>query len=260
MIRVLIVDDEPLARRGLRRELETMPEVVIVGESDNGADAVRAIVEQAPDVVLLDVQMPGLSGFDVIERIGVDAMPAVIFVTAHDEHAVRAFEVHAVDYVLKPIDPDRLHDAFDRAALLLTRERSHTAADRMERLLRRVDTAGRQVDAQRPLERLVVKENGRMMFVDVDAIDWIEAAGNYVRLHAGSRQYVLRSTMDRLADRLGADRFVRIRRSALIAVRAIKSVEPYAKGSYTILLRTGGAVISSRYYGARLRSVLRPDQ
>ena len=259
MIRVLIVDDEPLARRGLRRALESLPGVAIAGECGNGIDAVRAIVEEAPDIVLLDVQMPGLSGFEVIERVGVDAMPAVIFVTAHDQHALRAFDVHAVDYVLKPIDPDRFRDAFDRAARLVTRERPRAAADRLERLLRRVDLSGRRGDAPPPLDRLVVKENGRMMFVDVEAIDWIEAAGNYVRLHAGSREFLLRSTMDRLADRL-ASQFVRVRRSALVAVRAISSVEPYAKGSYTIALRSGAAVISSRYYSARLRSLLRPDR
>ena len=257
MIGVLIVDDEPLARRGLRRALAAFPNVTVVGESGNGLDAVRAIVEQAPDLVLLDVQMPGLSGFDVIERVGVDAMPAVIFVTAYDRYALRAFEVHAVDYVLKPIDPDRFRDAFDRAARLLTRERPRAVTDRLERLLKQVEAGGRGGDGAVPLDRLVVRDHDRMLFVEVDGIDWIEAAGNYVRLHVGAREYLLRSTMDRLAHRLGTDRFVRVRRSALVNVRAITSVEAYAKGSYAILLRAGGSVISSRYYGARLRSLLR---
>jgi two-component system LytT family response regulator len=249
-IRVLIVDDEPLARRGVRQELERIPAVEIVGESGNGVDAVRAIVEATPDLVFLDVQMPGLTGFDVIERVGVEAMPTVIFVTAYDQHAVRAFEVHAVDYLLKPIDPDRFRDAMDRAMMEVARQ--HPVADRLSAMLR-------DVPAPRgggpPLERVVVREHAKLFFVETAAIDWIEAAGNYVRLHVGARAHVLRGPLTRLAGQLGTG-FVRIRRSALVNVRAITSLERYGKASYAIALRGGATLVSSRYYGQRIKAVL----
>ncbi len=249
-MRVLIVDDEPLARRGVRLELERVPAVDVVGECGNGADAVRTIVETNPDLVLLDVQMPGLTGFDVIERVGVDAMPAVIFITAYDKHAVRAFEVHAVDYLLKPIDPERFRDAMDRATTEVSRRRP--LADRLQRVLQSVP-ASRHGG---PLERVVVREQERLFFVDTASFDWVEAAGNYVRLHVGARRHLVRGTLSRLAERLGVENFVRIRRSALVNVRAITSLERYGKASYTIRLRSGATLVSSRYYVRRIRALL----
>ena len=248
-MRVLIVDDEPLARRGLRQELERFPGVQVVGESASGAEAVDAVVERRPDLVLLDVQMPGLTGFDVIERVGADVMPAVIFVTAYDKHALRAFEVHAVDYVLKPIDPDRFRDAMDRAWAVVSGARKG-AARRLDAVVR--DGRPRGV-APASLTRLVVQENGKLFFVDTAAIQWIEAAGNYVRLHAGTRTHVLRGPLTRLAERLG-DGFVRIRRSALVNVAAIATLERYGKASYTVTLKGGTALVSSRYYVRQLKA------
>lgn len=250
-MRVLIVDDEPLARRGVRQELERVPAVEIVGECANGSDAVRAIVESNPDLVLLDVQMPGLTGFDVIERVGIEAMPAVIFVTAYDKHAVRAFEVHAVDYLLKPIDPDRFRDAMDRATAEVVRRRP--VADRLDRVLR--DLPGAR-GSRESLERVVVRENGKLFFVDTTAIDWIEAAGNYVRLHVGGKEHVIRGPLTRLAAQLGAGAFVQIRRSALVNVRAITSLERYGKASYSLTLRSGAVLVSSRYYVRKLKALL----
>ena len=250
-MRVLIVDDEPLARRGLRQELERYPTVEVVGECQNGAEAVDAIVARGPDLVLLDVQMPGLTGFDVIERVGADLMPAVIFVTAYDKHALRAFEVHAVDYVLKPIDPDRFRDAMDRAG---------TAVRRGPRAAQRLDSIGRvragKDGATPPLTRLVVRDGGKLRFVESVAIDWIAAAGNYVRLHVGAHEHLIRGPLTRLAARLGADRFVRIRRSALVNVRAITSLERYGKSSYTVTLRSGKTLTSSRYYVRQIKALL----
>ncbi len=252
-MRVLIVDDEPLARRGMRQELERFPDVDVVGECRNGAEAVDAIVERRPDLVLLDVQMPGLSGFEVIERVGADAMPAVIFVTAFDKHAVRAFEVHAVDYVLKPVDPDRFRDALERAAAAITRD-GRSRAGRLEAAAR---AAGADDGTLRPpLTRVVVQDDGKLRFVDSAAIDWIEAAGNYVRLHIGTQEHVLRGPLTRLASRLGAARFVRIRRSALVNVRAITSLERYGKASYSITLRSGARLVSSRYYVRQIKAML----
>lgn len=252
-MRVLIVDDEPLARRGVRQELERVPDVAIVGECATGADAVQAIVASHPDLVILDVQMPGLTGFDVIERIGVEAMPAVIFVTAFDRHAVRAFEVHAVDYLLKPIDPERFRDALDRASQEIGRRRP--AARRLDRMLRALPAVPTHGP---PLERVVVKERGKLFFVELAAIDWIEAVGNYARLHVGPRAHVIRGPLTRLAARLGSGRFVRIRRSALVNVRAIASLERYGKASYSIALKSGATLVSSRYYVRQLRALLGP--
>ena len=242
-MRVLIVDDEALARRGLRRALEGIPEVEIVGECANGVEAVSAIVEHSPDLVLLDVQMPGLSGFGVIDRVGADAMPPVIFVTAHDRHALKAFEVHALDYVLKPVDPKRLREAVLRAADGAARRT--TALERL---------AG-EAPAGPPLDRIVVRDGDRLLFVETAAIDWIEAAGNYTRLHAGAREHLIRGTLERLAGRL-AGRFVRIRRSALINAAAITSLSPYGRGSYSIELRGGARLVSSRHFLAAIRSLL----
>lgn len=245
-MRVVIVDDEPPGRLALRDQLAAMPDAEIVAECENGAAAVEAIVRHAPDLLLLDVQMPGLSGFDVLERVGADAVPAVVFVTAYDRYAVRAFEAHAVDYLLKPIDPDRFREAYQRAARRVERDGGEHAS-RLEKLV-----AGA---APAPLERFVVKDKGRLVFVAVETVDWIEAAGNYVTLHAGPAAYGLRRTLASLAMRLG-ERFVRIRRSALVNVRAIRALEQYGKGSYVVYLRDGTKLISSRYAGRELRALL----
>lgn len=266
-MRVLIVDDEPLARRGLRRELERRPETTCVGECATRDEAVAAIIVRHPDVVLLDVQLGRTTGFEVIERIGAEAMPLVIFVTAYDRHALRAFEVHAVDYVLKPVDPDRLREALDRAARQQTLEQGASLAERLERLLATQTPRGESVtnNAAAPPDRIVVVQGEKRAFVDVAAIDWIEADGNYVRVHAGGRGHLLRSTMASMEHRLngcadGRPRFVRIRRSALVNVQAIVTFESYGKGMFVLHLRNGAKLVSSRYHQTGLRKVLRPER
>jgi two-component system LytT family response regulator len=250
-MRVVIVDDEPLGRLAVRQQLEALPGSEIVAECGDGTSAVEAIVREAPDVVFLDVQMPGLTGFDVLERLGPEAVPAVVFVTAYDRFALRAFEAHAVDYLLKPIDPDRFREAYARAALAAERDGRERAIGRLDALLALLAKRPRETPA--PLERLVVRQDGRLHFVAVAAIEWVEAAGNYVKLHVGTGQYVMRQTVERLAARLGPERFVRIRRSALVNIAAIRTLEPYGKGSYVVLLRDGTKLISSRYAGEALR-------
>jgi two-component system, LytTR family, response regulator len=257
-MRVLIVDDEPLARRGLRRELQLMPGVTFAGECATRDDAVEAIVRERPDVVLLDVQLGRGTGFEVIEAVGLELMPLVVFVTAYDRHALRAFEVHAVDYVLKPVDPERLREALGRAARLKSLDDEASLVARVERLLAlqaAVEPAPRPPSVA---DRIVVPDGPRLAFVNVGAIDWIEACGNYVRLHVGARTHVIRSTMGRMEQRVGAGRFIRIRRSALVNVHAIVTVEPYGKGSYSVNLREGTTLVSSRYHQAGLRSLIRP--
>ena len=247
-MRVLVADDEPLARLGLRRLLEPLPGVEVVGECATGAETARAIAERAPDLVFLDVQMPGGSGFDVIEQIGAELMPPVIFVTAYDRHAVRAFEVHALDYLMKPVDPDRFRDAFERAAWVVEGARG-TPARRLDGLLREVEAA------EPPLARLAVRQADRIVFVEARDVVYVEAAGNYARLHTGKGVHLVRRTMDALERRLGPG-FVRIRRSLLVSVPAVAALEPYGKGSYAVVLRDGTKLVSSRYYGPRLKRLL----
>lgn len=249
-MRVVIVDDEPLGRLAVRQHLDGIPGAQIVAECGEGRSAIEAIVRESPDVVFLDVQMPGLTGFDVLEGVGSEAVPAVVFVTAFDRYAVRAFEAHAVDYLLKPIDPDRFREAYVRAATTADREARERTAGRLEALLERLADRPREMSA--PVDRLVVRHEGRLLFVPVSGIEWVEAAGNYVKLHAGPAMHVMRQTMEHLAARLG-DRFVRIRRSALVNVAAIRALEPHGKGSYTVFLREGTELVSSRYAGRALR-------
>jgi two-component system, LytTR family, response regulator len=246
-VKVLLVDDEPPGRLALRQHLAQVPDATIVAECGDGPSAVEAILNHAPDVLFLDVQLGGMSGLDVLERVGADAVPAIVFVTAYDRYAVRAFEAHAVDYLLKPIDPDRFREAWHRAAVRVEQARDEPD----ERVAALVAGGGEQ----QKLERFVVREGGRLVFVPVEAVDWIEAAGNYVRLHQGGREHLLRRTLAGLARRLG-DRFVRIRRTALVNAGAISALEPYGKGSYVVHLRDGTRLQSSRYAGRALRVLM----
>jgi two-component system LytT family response regulator len=260
-VKVLIVDDEPVARRGLRRQLAQLPGVTCVGECGGRDQAVTAIVERQPDVVLLDIQLGRATAFEVIEEIGVDAMPLVVFVTAYDRHALKAFEVHALDYVLKPVDPVRLREALERAASLLSLQRGASLADRLEGLLAQHATAPPETTAVPPSERLVVRDGDRLSFLEIEQVAWFESAGNTVRVHSGGRAFLMRTTMDRLAQRLSARAtFVRVRRSAIINVRAVATLERYGKAAFMVLLRDGTKIISSRYYQPALRRLLRPDQ
>jgi len=259
-MKVLIVDDEPVARRGLRQQLAAMPGITCVGECGGCDQAVTAIVERQPEVALLDIQLGRGTAFEIIEEIGVDAMPLVIFITAYDRHALKAFEVHALDYVLKPVDPERLRDALERAAATLALKRGASLADRLEGLLAERPTGGAPMaaTARSSATRFVVRDGERLLLIDVECIDWFESSGNYVRVHSGGRAYVMRATMDTVARRLAGNAdFVRVRRSAVINVRAIAALERYAKSAYLIRLRGGSNVISSRYYLAGVRALLR---
>jgi two-component system LytT family response regulator len=255
-MKVLVVDDEPLARQVLRRALERLPNVACVGECGRRDEAVALILERKPDVVLLDVQLGRTTAFEIIEDVGVDDMPLVIFVTAYDRHALRAFEVHALDYVLKPVDPDRLREALDRAASLLALQRGASLGDRLERLLAHLPTDLAPRVAPAPAQRLTVQDGEGLRLLDASQVDWIESAGNYVHVHSGGRTYVIRTTMDRVARRLAADTFLRVRRTALINTRAVAKIERYGKGTYVVHLRGGAQVVTGRFYQAGLRRLL----
>jgi len=256
-MKILVVDDEPLARRVIRRALTRMPDVQCVGECATREEAVGAIVEHRPDVVLLDIQLGRTSAFDIIEEIGADAMPLVIFVTAYDRHAMKAFEVHALDYVLKPVDSARLTEALQRAAAQLSLQRGASVAERLERLLDQRPVPNPDTAPAPRQDRLVVRDGERLSFIEADQVEWVESAGDYVRVHSGPRSYLMRTTLDRLEHRLAkGGNFIRVRRSALINLRAVTTLERYAKGMFVIHLRGGGKVISSRYHQTALRRLL----
>jgi two-component system LytT family response regulator len=249
-IRALIVDDEPIARRGVRLNLEIESDVEIIGECANGLEAVSSIQEQSPDLVFLDVQMPELDGFGVLEAIGTWHMPAVIFVTAYDQYALKAFEVHALDYLLKPFDRERFLKALQHARDQIKRKSIDDVSNRLRALLD--DIKG----TQKHIERLVIKSAGRIYFLNVEEIDWMEAAGNYVRLHVGRDSHLLRETVNSLESKLDPDKFLRIRRSTIVNIKRIKELHPMFNGEYAILLKTGTELISSRRYRKNLNAIL----
>ena len=249
-IRTLIVDDEPLARERLAALLRPREDIEVVGECRDGEDAVLAIHDLAPDLVFLDIQMPGMSGFDVIDAIGTDRMPLIVFVTAYDQHALRAFEVRALDYLLKPFDRERFTDALQRARAQLERDES---GDIGRRLLAMVKDMRRD---QPRSDRLVVKSGGRLFFLRTDEIDWVEASGNYVRLHVGGASHLLRETMKGIEGKLDGDRFIRIHRSTIVNTDRIKELHPLFHGEYAVILRDGTRLTASRGPDNKLRRLI----
>ena len=249
-IRTLIVDDEPIARKGIRRELEGDADIDVIGECTNGGDAVSAICSRSPDLVFLDLQMPELDGFGVVETVGVDRMPTVVFVTAYDEFALQAFEMHALDYILKPFNSERFQKTLRRAKAQIQQQQSGSVQERLLALL---------ADA-RPavpfLERIVVKTGGRIFFLNADEIDWIEAADNYVRLHVGRDTHLVQGTMSKLEKRLDPQRFLRIHRSTIVNLARIKELQPLFHGEYAIRLSNGKKLTSSRSYRDKLQQLI----
>lgn len=250
-IRVLIVDDEPVSRRRIRRFLAAEPDVEVIGEAASCYEAVRLIRAHDPEVVFLDIQMPKQDGFNVISEIGPKRMPLVIFVTAYDEHAVRAFEVHALDYVLKPFDGDRLRQAFARARAQLEMEAAADQRRDIASLLRSIGAQGSGAPA-RSDGRMMIKSHGRVHFISAAEIDWVEAAGNYIRLHIGPSSYLVRESLARLEERLDAARFVRIHRSALVNLDRVKEMRHWSSGEYLVVLADGTELKLSRRYRERL--------
>jgi two-component system LytT family response regulator len=259
VIRVLIVDDEPIARRGIRQQLQGETDVEVIGEAGDGAAAIDAIAELAPDLVFLDIQMPEVGGFDVVEAIGVARMPAVIFVTAYDEHALRAFDVHAVDYVLKPIDRHRFRTAVERARRRLAHAPAQLDRQLDSQLNRRIAAALGELGraAHDYAKRLAIKGDGRVILVDVDEIDRLETAGNYVEVHCGARHHLVRETMAGLEARLDPARFVRVSRSSIVNAGRVRELQPMFNGDFVVVLRDGTKVPGSRRYRAAFEMLTR---
>ncbi len=255
-IRALVVDDEPLARARMRTLIADHPELEIVGECGNGADAILAIEKHSPDLVFLDIQMPELDGFGVIEAVGPDRMPLVIFVTAYDEYAVQAFEVHALDYLLKPVERERFAAALERAKSRLdspAAARSDPGPDKQQ-LQALLEHLGRR---QRRDLRLAIKVDGRLLLIRTAEIDWIEAVDNHARIHVGADTHLVRDTLTRLESRLPAARFLRIHRSTIVNTERVKELQPWFQGDFVVILHDGSRHTSGRSYRQRLQAFIR---
>ena len=257
--RVVIADDEPLARQRIRSFLADRGDVIIAGEARNGAEAVDVVLREKPDVVFLDVKMPELDGFEVIAALegirahdAIAATPAIVFVTAFGEFAVKAFEVRALDYLLKPFDRQRLDRALESAT---ARRASLTAAkgDGVDPQLRELLAMLR---SGRPNERFLIRNGPRMYFVKATDVEWADAAGNYVRLHANGRAHLYRDTMKGVASRLDPGRFIRIHRSAIVNIDRVMQIEPYVHGEYIVTMRDGTRLTSSKAHSTGLRALL----
>jgi len=246
LLRTLIVDDEPLAREGLRALLSKDTEVSAIGEARNGCEAVAAIREGNPDLVFLDVQMPEMDGFGVVRAIGAESMPAVVFVTAHDQYAIQAFEINALDYLLKPVVEERFYRALARAKGGIL---SH-AADVSRQIIGLLETVA---SPRKYLKRIAVRSASKTEFVAIEDVDWIQAAENYVELHSGLMNHLLHVTMNALEKSLDPETFLRIHRSVIVNVNRIRHLEPGAHGEYVITLRDGARLQSGRTYSDKLR-------
>ncbi len=249
-IRTMIVDDEPLARRRLRSLLAEAKDIEVVDECANGRDAIRAIEESPPDLLFLDVQMPEVDGLDVLQAIGVGRVPVVIFVTAYDQFALRAFEAQALDYLLKPFGDERFDAALERARERL-RQRDRGDLDR------RLDALLQELSPRRGyLQRLVVPSGHRSIFIPTQEIDWIEAERNYIRLHVGERSYLLRENVGRIETSLDPTQFCRIHRSTIVNIERIHAVESLFRGEYLVVLHDGTKLTSGRSYRGNVQALM----
>jgi two-component system LytT family response regulator len=257
-LRTLIVDDEPLARARLRRILSSEPDLEIIGESGSGRAALSLLEKHPVDLLFLDVHMPAMNGFAVVEALGPDHLPAVIFVTAYDQYAIQAFEIHAVDYLLKPPRAERVREAVDRARTRITA--GNTSADRLMPLLESIRAAQEELRQRLSppaswLERVAIDIGPRTFLLRVADADWIEAADNYVRFHAGGKAYPYRATLSRLETQLDPTRFVRVHRSAIVNIDRIRELTRHAPGDGTLVLQDGTKVKLSRTYRENLRTL-----
>jgi two-component system LytT family response regulator len=260
-IRTVIVDDEPAARRGVRLLLDRDPAIEVVGEAAGAEEAFVLLARERPDLAFLDVQMPGGDGFQVIARLEPGTAPAVVFVTAYDEHALRAFEVNAVDYLLKPYDDARFHAALDRAKGEVRVRQGESVNTKLNRLLDYLQTStpagGHAESAEGYSDRILLKSSGEIYFLKADEIDWIEAEGDYMKFHVAGKAHLLRETMARLEARLDPKKFIRIHRSTIVNIDRVRKLSPSFVGEYAVILHDGTKLKLSRGYHERLASLLK---
>ena len=264
ILKTLIVDDESLARRGLAHRLKSISDIEIVGEAKNGREALKLIKDKSPDLVFLDIQMPGLSGFDVLQQLDIETMPVVLFLTAYDEYAVQAFEANALDYILKPIDEERLHQVLEKVRANLSQKR---ALDHKRMLLELVSQiSGESISSFADLEekkiaelvnkepsRLAIRDGGRTTWVNQEDIEWIDAAGDYMCVQANGITYIMRKTMKELEKELDESILQRIHRSTIVNVRLVREMESHINGEYFLTLNSGHRVKLSRTYKDKLK-------
>lgn len=263
-LQALIVDDEALARRGLKHRLKSIDGVAIAGEARNGREAVEKIRELAPDLVFLDIQMPGMTGFDVIRELHSEDLPAILFVTAYDEYAIDAFEVNAVDYLLKPIDDQRLDSALSKVRERLGRRRAQSQKDLLLRLLGEItgepvasvtelESKGVGKLAKKELAKLAIRDAGKTTWVRQEDIEWVDAAGDYMCIHALGETHIMRKTMKELERALDAEFLQRIHRSTIVNVKCVKEMQSHINGEYFLTLESGHTVKLSRTYKEKLK-------
>jgi two-component system LytT family response regulator len=264
LLRTLIVDDEALARRGLRHRLSNISDVEIVAEARNGREALKAISELQPNLVFLDIQMPGMGGFEVVAELEPDNMPAIVFVTAFDEYAIKAFEANALDYVLKPIEDSRLHEALQRVRENLSQKR---ALKHKKSLLKLVgDITGENISSmtelsakgvdkmkKKEISKLAIKDGGRITWVPQDQIEWIDAAGDYMCVHAGGETHIMRKTMKELEAELDPSLLQRIHRSTIVNIKQVREMQSHINGEYFLTLESGHTIKLSRTYKDKLK-------
>jgi len=255
-IRTLLIDDEEIARRGLRVRLERVSDIEIAGECPNGAEALDTISRLAPDLVFLDVQMPQMSGFQLVDALPVERCPHIVFVTAYDQYAVRAFQVHALDYLLKPVDDDRLAETLRRVRGAMV---TFASGEYARQTHRAVDALGQEHDlarARRQLDRLAIPVGDRLTVVRVSDIDWVEASGNYVSVHVGKNAWLLRETISAIDQRLAPHGFSRIHRSTLVNVNRVAELQSLANGEFSVALKDGTLLKLSRGYRESLDQLI----
>jgi two-component system, LytTR family, response regulator len=255
LIKVLIVDDEALARNRISEILRKDSEIQLVGECANGLEALEAIREHAPHLLFLDVQMPEMDGFTLLEALPRERIPTVVFVTAFDQYALRAFEVYALDYILKPFDAERFNRTLHHAKAQIRQVRGSALNQGLLDLLADL----KEKPKTKIPERLVIKTAGRVSFLKTAEIDWIESEGNYVRLHVGKETHLLRETLNQMEDRLDSNQFLRIHRSTIVNLDRVKELQPWFHGEYRVLLQDGTQVLLSRKYREKLRDLLGKD-
>jgi two-component system LytT family response regulator len=259
-LRAVIVDDEPAARRGIRLLLEQDGGVDVVGEASGGAEAAELIAREKPDLAFLDVQMPGCDGFQALARLNLEQAPAVVFVTAYDEHALRAFEVNAVDYLLKPYDDARFEAALQRAKEAVRRRQADTVNTRLHQLLDYLQHSPPPAAVEPSADRILLKSSGEIFFLKAEEIDWIEAEGDYMKFHVGGRTHLMRETMARLEARLNPQRFIRIHRSTIVNIDRLRKLSPSFAGEYAVILHDGTKLKLSRGYHERIAALLKHAQ
>ena len=258
-ISVIIVDDEPLALRGLKLRLAEFPEIDIIGEASNGREAVKLIKQEQPDLVFLDIQMPGLDGFGVVRALIGAPAPLIVFVTAYDKYAIDAFEANALDYLVKPVEEERLKDALHRAREVLKSRAAASRESRLVELLASLSDDERDrikelindpswADKERYPERLSFKDGSKVVMLNADDIEWIDAAGDYMCIHASGKTHIIRETMKTLQQRLDPSRFQRVHRSAIVNVGKVKELHPHSNGEYFLILENGSELKLSRSY------------